>query len=203
MFILLFCVTLAELILRDFDYLNAIDLTSVHLYQISDYSFHVQTTVNLKINDEIYIQFPAEYESLTMTSCSMVILPNDDPKSYSPTCAILSKSIKLVLPVSLVPSKLTIKILGIQNPLNYRTTGLFSLYSKTPGNMDYSSQNTAFASLAFAGRLVSTVTEQAYIASTYGDYSSVCGETTNYVIQFLIKINLDSGTWFRFKLPTL
>ncbi|CAG9323731.1 unnamed protein product [Blepharisma stoltei] len=196
---LLLGIAYGELILQDSDYLNPISLSSVQLYQVTDYFFHIETTISLDANDILNIQFPSEYESLSLSSCSLISTPKSNPIAYSSSCIISYPIIKLIIPVSFPPIKLTIILSGVQNPLTYKTTSLFSIFTTKTNDIRYTSQNFAFGNLAFAERLSSVLT--ANLLTDYSGFSNIVGEKSDYLFGIVITDNIDKGTFFRFNFP--
>ena len=181
-----------------------IDLSATNINSVATYWFNFQTNVQLLTGSFIYIQFPAEYKSISATGCSVILNYGQTVTSRS-TCAVSISypRAQVTLAATLaVGTIFTIELTGVQNPDYPTTTGPFQVWSKVSQDSQYTSQNMMFATLAFTALLPTPSSLSAYVNTTVSGFTSTVSAPSVYTFNVNWDYWIDAGAWFRITLPT-
>lgn len=191
----------AAVLKPDSNYVAPIDLDCINANEVTNYWFHFDVPVSLAYADLLYVSMPSNFETVTATGCKVVENYQTTSPTYTSCSYTASKPLITVTIPKALSGKFTLKLEGVKNPELSGNTGPITVYTKTPKNSQYTSENRDFATLGFAPKISST-SNLAIIDTTYTGFSSEVSASSTYAFRVSVTSSVDAGTWFRLKLPT-
>ena len=171
---------------------------------VTDYYFNFQAPIIYEKDSYMYIEFPSEYETVTVSTVDLVFFKGLAAEiSHSATFTLSSHLVTITFPQEVTAgSQFSIHMEGVKNPASLTATGMFKVYTRKVNDIRNSSENWAFDVLAFTPKWAGNVPNSVTLYDAGTGYSTVAHVQSNYYFKILIDRDVDILTWFKITLPT-
>ena len=170
---------------------------------VTDYYFNFQAPITYEKDSYIYIEFPSEYETVTLSNVNLVFNKGlINTTSHDADYTLSSHLVTITFPVEVSSgAQFSIHMEDVKNPQALTATGSFKVYTRKVNDTRNSSENWAFDVLAFSSKWAGNVPGSITLDDAGTGYSQISNVSSNYYFKITIARDVDILTWFKITLP--